>query len=311
MAKANPGITATDDLGKVAQEDAVRTKEIGDIFRQEFGSEAGRVKIILGGQAAWTHHASVALSYMADHYGDVSNVVDGLAVAPYLGFSSTLDVPGLTVDAMLQAMNQSLDTTVTSWIRNSSALAKQYGLSLMAYEGGQGVEPWNPNTHDYTNQDIKTLAEHDPRMGELYERLIKVWQENGGGLYNMYNLISADSNFGYWGLLEGVNDVGSPKWDAVLRMTQLAGDADLSGALDTVDLNVLLANLGKSGMWWEQGDFSGDGLVNGDDLAIFDRGLARAGLYRAGAVVLPEPGAVGVLGGVAVAGAMARRRRRR
>jgi hypothetical protein len=107
-----------------------------------------------------------------------------------------------------------------------------------------------------------------------------------------------------------MTDPGSPRWDAMLRMALPAGDADLDGVLDTGDLSIILANLGKSGMWWEQGDFNADGMVNNDDLAIFDRGLARAGLYRMGAMVVPEPG-IGVFAVLGTTAASLLRRRRR
>ena len=47
-----------------------------------------------------------------------------------------------------------------------------------------------------------------------------------------------------------------------------AGDADLDGKVSASDLALVTANLGKTGAWWEDGDFNHDGVVGQDDLDI-------------------------------------------
>ncbi len=122
----------------------------------------------------------------------------------------------------------------------------------------------------------------------------------------------------------------------------LAGDANLDGSVNGLDLSALAANFGKTGgATFAQGDFNGDGAVNGLDLsalaANFSQSigtitpsLAAASTYpEALAIVntadpgfvssvdaglsvsaVPEPGTAAALG-LGVAASLARRRRAR
>jgi hypothetical protein len=46
------------------------------------------------------------------------------------------------------------------------------------------------------------------------------------------------------------------------------GDANLNGAVNLDDFNILAANFGQSGANWQQGDFNGDGRVSLDDFNL-------------------------------------------
>jgi hypothetical protein len=56
----------------------------------------------------------------------------------------------------------------------------------------------------------------------------------------------------------------------------LYGDANLSGNVDSADLQILLASLNLSGQSWDQGDFNYDGMVNSADLQTLLSNLNRA-----------------------------------
>lgn len=58
--------------------------------------------------------------------------------------------------------------------------------------------------------------------------------------------------------------------DGILDNDKLPGDADRDGDVDISDYLTLKANYGRTGMTWAQGDFTGDGVVNGADLAIMN-----------------------------------------
>ncbi|HEY1686754.1 MAG TPA: dockerin type I repeat-containing protein [Tepidisphaeraceae bacterium] len=66
-----------------------------------------------------------------------------------------------------------------------------------------------------------------------------------------------------------------------IRFTWL-GDANLDGKVNSVDASMMSA----SGTTWAQGDFNYDGVVNADDYALYDLGLAVSGGQT---VVVPEP----------------------
>ena len=69
----------------------------------------------------------------------------------------------------------------------------------MLYEGGQGLVAWGDNAEGALDPDdsitsawehtaqVFAAANRDPRMGDMYERLLTGWQTRGGGvLFNHY-----------------------------------------------------------------------------------------------------------------------------
>ena len=70
----------------------------------------------------------------------------------------------------------------------------------------------------------------------------------------------------------------------------IPGDANLDGRVDMGDLTILLANFGRSGATWSQGNFAGDPTVDILDLTIL---LSHWGLSMgAPAVSVGNTGAV-------------------
>ena len=87
-----------------------------------------------------------------------------------------------------------------------------------------------------------------------------------------------DSDSGSWGLLQPVSDSGSQKYDAMLSELLPGGDANKDGMVDYADFQILEADYGMTGAWWEQGDFNDDGVVNWADLNILRTNLDPAAM---------------------------------
>jgi autotransporter-associated beta strand protein len=110
--------------------------------------------------------------------------------------------------------------------------------------------------------------------------------------------------------------------DSVSQVTvayALYGDTNLDGAVNVGDLGALATSYGiSSGAIWSQGDFNYDGAVDVGDLGALATNYgssltgggaaAAAGNSNIGAVSIPEPSALGVLGMCIIAGAGRRRR---
>jgi hypothetical protein len=280
LALANPNLTATGDFARAAQEAAYRLMVIGQTFDQEFGSQASRVQMVFGAQAENGAWASAGLSYIASAYGSPSNYFTAIAIAPYVRMDPSIDVPGLTLNQLFASMNNYLNTTLASGLAANASVAQQYGVQMFAYEGGQSLLPRN-SKGQVVNYSLKLQAQNDPRMGQLYRALDTLWRQDGGTLFDYSALTFAPGDSGFWGLLNTEANPGSMKWDTVMSMMLSAGDADLDGIVDYNDFRILEKNYGKSGRWWQQGDFNQDGTVGTDDFQALWNNLDTAVLTTA------------------------------
>jgi hypothetical protein len=265
-AKANPALTKPDDFGRCAQQAADRLGTVARIFRTIFGDAAyaARVRPVVGGFIANTYWAQTQLDWLEQHH---LGLIRELAIAPYFGVEGDIkdvDQPGATADALFAKLNALVEGPLNTWIADHAALAKAHGVALVAYEGGVHLTATNG-----VNEDLKRQMQADPRIADTYRHLLDVWQKHGGGLFTQFGHIGPYTKFGYWGLLESMDQPGSIKWDFVMSLLLPPGDANLDGKVDFADFQILRQNLGQSGRWREQGDLNADHKVDAADLAIF------------------------------------------
>jgi hypothetical protein len=94
------------------------------------------------------------------------------------------------------------------------AVAKQYGVEAMCYEGGPDSGGGDPK-----NIANRIRAMRDPRMEQLVYRDIKNnWFDQGGGLFMYFTLSSPVSRYGMWGMTEDITRSDSPKFKAVKKL---------------------------------------------------------------------------------------------
>ena len=198
-----------------------------------------------------------------------SQYIYSLAVAPYVTINDNQNVSGLTLDQLFADLNQYLRPTYPV-DHVHVALAAQYGVPLMAYEGGQGLIPGG------NNEAVMQQAQHDPRMYQLYLEMMQVWQQAGGGLFDAYQLTGGGGQYGFWGMLPDVNVIGSQKYDGLLASAYAPGDANGDGTVNYADFQAVQANYGST-RDWVQGDFNDDGTVNWSDLNLLRQNLNPAG----------------------------------
>ncbi len=103
----------------------------------------------------------------------------------------------------------------------------------------------------------------------------------------------------------------------VLVMYTYAGDADLTGKITGDDYFRIDSGYAAHATGYDNGDFNLDGRIDADDYFIIDRNYSRQGtafsasepVMLDGVQMVPEPGVVGVVLGLAGAGALSRKRR--
>lgn len=282
LAWADNRFTATDDWGRSAQRAALRTVEIGRIFRAEFGVAAERIRPVLGGQAVYTYFQETGLKYLQQAVGPPAGELFGMAIAPYFALEAHIDKPGLTLDQMFNYLYTAAPEQARWVTQMNRGLADRYGLPLLAYEGGQAITAYNG-----VNVAVKRAAQTDPRMGRVVRDYYNSWMHAGGTLMQQYTLAYRPAPWGDWGLLTGMSDPGSPKYDGHMAAFLTPGDADRDADVDDADFQILAANYKRPGTFWRsQGDMNLDNLVNDADLAILRRNVRGLTSDRAAEVSL-------------------------
>ena len=270
----NPLVTkSSSEEEMVAQQSAYEEVSDAQIFEQTFGSASARVRPIMAGFVDGSYYQQFELQFIQQTYGSPSQFIYATAVAPYVSLPSGDNVAGLTLNGVFADLNQYLMSSLVPALRSDATVAQQYGLPLVAYEGGQSLVP---GTNDL-NFNVMQQAQNDPRMYHLYIALLNDWQQVGGALFVDAGLAAPAEPSGFWGVLPTVLATGSQEYDALLSYVEPAGDANLNGMVDYADFQALVANYGNLNAFWEQGDFNADGMVNWQDLNILKQNLDPAG----------------------------------
>ena len=217
-----------------------RTAQICTIWREVFAASADRIQCVMGGQAANTYIAEQALECPFSTLAPCrSHGITAIAIAPYVGdgiglsnFESTVEGWTLESDGGLANLFEELNNesvligaesgmpTVTSRIAFHKELAKQQGIELLAYEGGQHLVGVGGPANNKRLNDLFDAASRDPRMGTLYKNYFNTWIKEGGALFMHFSDIGNYSRFGRWGALEIATQQNSPKHDALIQISR-------------------------------------------------------------------------------------------
>ena len=208
---------------------AYRSVQIFKIWEDVFGGTQRFVRV-LPSQAANPY-----VSERVVEFQDAWKQADALAVAPYISCNvpkegkrlSAAMVERWTVDQALDYMETNALPESIKWIQGNKRIADQYGLRLIAYEGGQhmvgvgGVE-----NNDAITRLLHTANAH-PRMGDLYRKYYAAWAKEGGDLFCYFASTGRWSKWGSWGILQHYDDdpAKSPKFMATMRWARSLGQA--------------------------------------------------------------------------------------
>lgn len=213
-----------------------RTAQICQLWRAAFGTQAGRVRCVMAGQAANSYIAETALTCPLSTLTPCrAKGIVGVAIAPYIGdhiglpaFESTVVAWAAEADGGLNRMFNELNTgtelkyegfsgmpIVRSRINAHAALAVRQNLVLLAYEGGQHLVGVGAPANNAAINTLMDAANRDARMGTLYAGYLQDWSSAGGGLFMHFSDVGSASRFGRWGALELVTQISSPKYDAL------------------------------------------------------------------------------------------------
>lgn len=220
---------------------ALRSNEICQIVKKEFGDQSSRVQCVLNTQFGWPEQAKIALACsLAVKTGtitkDCSGPIDAVAVGTYVGgylgdagnvervaswgtgsagvdkvFEELLgkDVNGKDVKTPLQ-----VSYALKGAVAHAGDLIREYKTNmangpykkpLFAYEGGQHLVVTSANPYpDATS--LFSIANRDKRMGDVYNGLLAEWRKvegiGPGQVFMHFNNVSQYTKDGAWGLRE-------------------------------------------------------------------------------------------------------------
>lgn len=194
----------------------IRAREIFAMWEQVFGGRERFVRV-LGGWDTRPDFAEKVLSY-----DDTYQAVDALAIAPYFGGNIKGYREAETVEDIFHLTTEpdsyrSLPEVLEK-VQRHAQLAQQFGVTLLGYEGGQGLVDWATRKPEQHPNPLFFAANRDPRMGQLYTEFLEGWQQAGGQLMMLFSAPRICQWYGCWGLKEHIRQPReqAPKYAAVL-----------------------------------------------------------------------------------------------
>jgi hypothetical protein len=196
-------MTQSSDLMKVAEVHADRIVAIGNAFRTAFDAVGHKSAVapVLSGWALGPGYSDASLTFVQANYGEPKDYVTYVAQAPY--FATADDTTTGSLDTLFPAMQSNI-ASMDATFQDFAMLGTQYGIGIVAYEGGQSLS-------GTTNQPIKHLAQHDERMYEAYQSYLALWKNDFGESLFMHFSLAGDPGqpeniyqYGFWGSIIGV-----------------------------------------------------------------------------------------------------------
>lgn len=109
----------------------------------------------------------------------------------------------------------SLNDLLSRLLPHHGAVADEFGLKLIMYEGGSHVVGLGPVSDDDEVTAFFADLNYSAEMGALYSDLIAGWARAGGGLFMHYADVEKPTRWGSWGALRHLAD-DNPRWNALV-----------------------------------------------------------------------------------------------
>jgi hypothetical protein len=193
---------------------AERLIKISKIWQSVYGATAlnKTIRPVLASQISYPFLIKLQVGYIAKVYGPPNQFIYAIAGAPYFGLDDqTINNANDTVDDVIGSLRKAVDVDTNNTDLPFIAIAKQYDVKCLAYEGGPDIGQRDQSV------DAKIAANRDPRMTDLLVDYLNGWYGDGGGLFMYFDLTSAYNKWGCWGLMD---DIAQPtaKTKAIVKV---------------------------------------------------------------------------------------------
>ena len=177
-----------------------RAVELFRVARQELASTHAVVRVL-----ASQNVNSWVSTTMADWRG-AAQEIEAIAVAPYFGYnlgdpSRQWDVSQWSIDQVVAECWTDLDATLRG-TRANVAAARQRGLYVLGYEGGQHLAGFGGAESNTQLTNLFIATNRDPRMYSLYMAFLDGWRATGARGIAAYYSTGRPGRYGSWGALE-------------------------------------------------------------------------------------------------------------
>lgn len=193
-----------------------RAAEVFSIWEDVFDGRERLVRVI----GSWDTRPDISRKLLGRF--EAYKYADALAIAPYFGGNTRGYRESTTLDEIFE-LTESPDSfrslhEVLEHVHTQAEIAREFGVKLIAYEGGQGLVDWATREPDQHPNPLFFAANRDPRMGPLYTQMLQGWKDVGGDLFVMFSSPRTCQWFGCWGLKEHIRQprADAPKYDATL-----------------------------------------------------------------------------------------------
>lgn len=203
---ANDGFTASQRYY------SQRSVEIFNLVESVFGGRQRIVRVLAA------QNANIGVGLIVLDWKNAAANADAFAVAPYFGGglgepSRQSQVANMTVDQVVRECITSVVNTLTRAWENANN-ARQRGLPLIAYEGGQHLVGLGSALNNPAITALFDRVNDHPDMGRLTTFLLDGWRYIGGTDFAYFSSMGENSRYGNWGSLEfeTPDPLSSPKY---------------------------------------------------------------------------------------------------
>ncbi len=225
----------TEENGAWMQFAGLRAAEVMGIWSEVFGAEAEeRLVRVIGTQAGWMGLEEALLEAplaQAEGLPAPAGAFDAYAITGYFGYElgSAEEERRLRRimgrdDAVEEAIDWieggSFEELVETIFPYHAGVAEDYGLRLIAYEGGTHAVAHPPLNEDQAVTDFLIAVNYSPGMARLYAQMMDAWRAAGGTLFTMFVDVQGPSRWGSWGTLRHPWDM-TARWATVQAQNAL------------------------------------------------------------------------------------------
>ena len=195
---------------------AGKAYELSRTFAGAFGEAAvpSQVRPLYADWPIFPQRYNATLAWFNATYGAPSKYLYGMASTGYFG-GTPLKAPMTLAQVYAEYANST--ATQAKARAELAAIARAWGLKLVAYEAGPG---WSVGNMANLGQYI--LAQRFAPMRGVTAADVQAWADAGGDAYNHFSMSGLPSRFGQWGHVEHFFNLSTPKWCAVLDTTGAA-----------------------------------------------------------------------------------------